>query len=185
MENVSILIYLKRKTNAKGECPIYLRVTVDGKRRELSLNRSIDPSRWDQNKQRSKANSEVILTLNKKLVSIENNINLSSQELVNGQIRVTIESLMNKYTGVNEKTHRLIEVFEYENKRIKKLVAPGRYKKYAAVLNNEKKYLGHQYKLTDIDIKNIDYEFVTNFDYFLRTEGKFSDSNYAKLTLTL
>jgi integrase len=179
MENVSILMYLKRRANAKGEFPIYLRVTVDGKRRELSLNRSIEPSLWDQNKQRGKGKSEAISTLNKKLVSIENNINLSSQELVNGQKKVTIESLMNKYTGVNAKTHTLIEVFEYENKRIKKLVAPGTYKKYAAVLNNVKKYLGHQYKLTDIDIKNIDYEFVTNFDYFLRTEGKVSDNNHA------
>jgi site-specific recombinase XerD len=179
MENVSILMYLKSRKNAKGESQIYMRVTVDGKRRELSLNRSIDPSRWDQNKQRGKGNSEAILTLNKKLVSIENNINLSSQELVNGHVKVNIESLMNKYTGVNEKTHTLVEVFEYENKRIKKLVEPGTYKKYVAVLNNVKKYLMHQYKVTDINIKNIDFQFVTDFDYFLRTEGKVSDNNHA------
>lgn len=179
MENVSILMYLKRRANAKGEFPIYLRVTVDGKRRELSLNRSIAPSLWDQNKQRGKGKSEAISTLNKKLVSIENNINLSSQELVKGQIRVTIESLMNKYTGVNEKTHTLMEVFEYENKRIKKLVEPGTYKKYVAVLNNVKRYLMHQYKVTDIDVKDIDFQFVTDFDYFLRTEGKVSNNNHA------
>jgi hypothetical protein len=32
------------------------------------------------------------------------------------------------------KTHNLIEVFEYENKRIKKLVAPGTYKKVCCSL---------------------------------------------------
>jgi integrase len=179
MENVSILMYLKSRKNAKGESQIYLRVTVDGKRREVSLSRSIDPSRWDQNKQRGKGNSEAITRLNKMLVSVENNIYLAEQELVNGHIKVTIESLMNKYTGVEVKTHNLIEVFEYENKRIKKLVAPGTYKKYVAVLRNVKRYLVHQYNLTDIDVKSIDYEFINNFDYFLRTEGKVSDNNHA------
>ena len=179
MENVSILMYLRSRKNIKGDSQIYMRVTVDGKRRELSLNRTIDPSRWDQNKQRGKGNSEPILTLNKKLVSIENSINLSSQELVNGHIKVTIESLMNKYTGVEVKVHMLVEVFENENKRIKKLVELGTYKKYVAVLNNVKKYLMHQYKVTDTDIKNIDFQFVTDFDYFLRTEGKVSDNNHA------
>ncbi|CAM3978193.1 site-specific integrase [Flavobacterium weaverense] len=170
MKNVSILMYLKCRKNAKGESPIYLRVTVDGKRREVSLNESIDSSRWDQNKQRGRGNSETIAILNRRLVSIENNINLISQELVNGGVRVTIESLMNKYTGAEVKTHNLVEVFEYENKRIMKLVKPGTYSKYVAVLNNLKKYLLHQYKLTDLDIKRVDFQFVTDFDYYLRSE---------------
>jgi hypothetical protein len=36
MENVSILMYLKSRKNAKGESQVYPRVTVDGKRRELA-----------------------------------------------------------------------------------------------------------------------------------------------------
>lgn len=182
MENVSILMYLKSRKIANGESPIYLRVTVDGKRKELSLNKSIDPSRWDQKRQRGKGNSEAILTLNKKLVSVENSINLLSQELVNGRIRVTIESLMNKYVGAEVKIHNLIEVFEYENKRIKKLVELGTYNKYVAVLNNVKKYLVHQYNMSDIDIKNIDFQFVTDFDYYLRSEVGCAN-NYAIRTV--
>jgi integrase len=116
------------------------------------------------------------------LVSVENNIYLAEQELANGHVKVTIESLMNKYTGVNEKTHNLIEVFEYENKRIKKLIEPGTYSKYVAVLNNVKKYLVHQYNLPDIDIKNIDFQFVTDFDYYLRTEVGCAN-NYAIRTI--
>lgn len=185
MENVSILVYLKSRKNSKGESQIYLRLTVDGKRKETSLNRSIDPNRWDKNKQRGKGNTEAIATLNKKLVSVENNINLAEQALVNNHIRVTVESLMNKYTGVKEKIHTLIEVFEYENKRIKRLVEPGTYKKYEAVLNNVKKYLVFQYKLRDIDIKSIDYQFVTDFDYYLRSERKIANNSAIRIVKTL
>lgn len=170
MENVSILMYLKSRKTANGESPIYLRVTVDGKRKEVSLKKSIDPSRWDQNKQRGKGNSEAIAILNRRLVSVENSINLAAQELVSKHIKVSIESLMNKYTGAEVKTHTLIEVFEYEYKRKKKGVALGTSKKYFTVLNNIKKYLVHQYNVTDVDIKSIDYEFVTDFDYYLRSE---------------
>ncbi|MFV8335945.1 site-specific integrase [Flavobacterium sp. RSP29] len=182
MENLSILKYLKSRENVKGESQIYLRVTVDGKRRELSLSRSIDPRLWDQNKQRGKGTSEVIMRLNKMLVSVENNIYLAEQELVNAHVKVTVESLMNKYTGAEVKVHTLIEVFEYENKRIKKLVEPGTYSKYVAVLNNVKKYLAHQYNLPDIDIKNIDFQFVTDFDYYLRSEVGCAN-NYAIRTV--
>jgi integrase len=122
------------------------------------------------------------MRLNKMLVSVENNIYLAEQELVNAHVKVTVESLMNKYTGAEVKVHTLIEVFEYENKRIKKLVEPGTYSKYVAVLNNVKKYLAHQYNLPDIDIKNIDFQFVTDFDYYLRSEVGCAN-NYAVRTI--
>jgi len=185
MRNLTILIYLKNRMNSKGEKPIYLRVTVDGKRKETSLNRSVAPKKWDQNKQRLKGNTEEVKILNKFLVSVEREINLSEQALVNNNIIVTIETLMNKYGGVEEKIHTLLEVFEYENKRIKRLVEAGTYKKYVTVLNHVKSYLTHQYKLTDIDIKKIDYQFVTDFDYYLRTEKNIANNSTIRIVNTL
>ena len=185
MKNVAILMYLKSRKNSKGEFQIYLRLTVDGKRKEVSLNRSIDPSKWDKNKQRGKGNSEAILSLNKYLVSIENKVNLSEQELINKHIRVTVDSLMNQYTGIQNKAHYLIEVFKYENSRTKMLVEAGTYKKYEAVLNHIERYLLHQYKLTDIDVKQIDFQFVTDFDYYLRSERKIAKNSTVRIVTTL
>jgi hypothetical protein len=94
-------------------------MTVDGKRRELSLSK-YRPESWDQNKQRGQLRGNHQVKQN----ACVGRIYLAEQELVNGHIKVTIESLMNKYTGVEVKTHTY-RVFEYENKRIKKLVALG------------------------------------------------------------
>jgi hypothetical protein len=42
------LFYLKKLRNyVKGEILIYLRITVDGLPRELSVKRSCDPHRWN------------------------------------------------------------------------------------------------------------------------------------------
>jgi len=183
MKNVTILMYLKSRMNSKGEYPIYLRVTVDGKRKEMSLNRSIAAKRWGKN--RGKGSSEEIKILNKYLLSVEHRINEMEHELVNNSIRVTIESLMNRYNGVEEKTHMLIEVFKYENKRIKRLVEQGTYKKYVTVLNHIEKYLEHQYKSSDIDIKKIDHQFVTDFDYYLRTEKNIANNSTIRIVNTL
>jgi len=185
MKNLAILVYLKSRKNAKRESPIYLRVTVDGKRIEKSLNRSIDSKRWDNSKKEGKGNTEEIRGLNQFLLSVKHNILMAGQELVNNNVSVTVETLMNKYNGVEEKTHTLIEVIEYENKRIKRLVEVGTYKKYVTVLGHVKKYLKHQYNLTDIDIKKIDYQFVTDFDYYLRTEKSIANNSTIRVVNTL
>jgi hypothetical protein len=122
MKNLTTLIYLKSRTNSKEESPIYLRVTVDGKRKEISLKKSITLKSWDKKKQRGKGNSEAIKVLNKYLRSIEVKIDQTEQELISAGKRVTIELLMNKYLGVDNKNHTLIEVIESGNKRKKMLI---------------------------------------------------------------
>ena len=46
-QTFSLLFYVKKaKENAKGECPIYLRITIDGKATEISAKRTIKLSQW-------------------------------------------------------------------------------------------------------------------------------------------
>jgi integrase len=180
MKNLAILVYLKSRKNAKRESPIYLRVTVDGKRIEKSLNRSIDAKKWNKNKQRGKGNTEPIRELNQFLNSVEHDIFMKRQELFNNKVDVNVESLMNAYLGVKNR-HTLVEIIEYENKRHKKLVRESTYKKQVTVLNHVKRYLKYQYKITDIDIKQVDYQFVTDFDYYLRTEKNISNNSTIRI----
>ncbi len=74
MKNLTILIYLKSRKNSIGEHPIYLRLTVNGKRKETSLNRSISFSRWDKHKQCGKGRTEDVLSLNKFINSAKNDM---------------------------------------------------------------------------------------------------------------
>ncbi len=185
MKNVTILIYLKGRKNLKGENPIYIRITVDGMRKEKSLNRSIDPKKWDKNKQRGKGRTEEIRRLNEFLSSEIESIYSKRQELIYEEKNVTVETLMNLYSGIGEKSRNLIETIENENKRIKKLLECSTYKKYISLFNHVKKYLLFQYKVSDISLKIIDYEFVINFDYYLRTEKNIGNNATVKYVTTL
>ena len=82
---------------------------------------------------------------------------INSFNLINNNVSVTVETLMNKYLGVTDKNHYLIEVIEHWNERKKLLIEQSTYKHYVAALKHVKNYLKHQYKVTDIDIKQVDY----------------------------
>jgi len=63
--NFSLLFYLKKPKNyAKGGAPIYLRITVDGKRAELSASRKCEPTLWNTKKGHVTGNKEEAKILN-------------------------------------------------------------------------------------------------------------------------
>ena len=62
---LNVLFSLKRsKINKAGMVPVYLRITVNGERSELSVNRNIAPKRWDARLQREVGRSESARALN-------------------------------------------------------------------------------------------------------------------------
>jgi hypothetical protein len=47
-QRFSVLIWAdKRKTDAKGNVPLYARITYLGKRAEISMGRKVDPKKWN------------------------------------------------------------------------------------------------------------------------------------------
>ena len=64
-QTFSFLIYVKKsKENANGECPIYLRITIDGQATEISVKRTVKPSQWNAKGQKVSGNTEAVKMLN-------------------------------------------------------------------------------------------------------------------------
>ena len=58
-KSFGLLFYLKKPKNyVKGEVPIYLRITVDGIPKELSIKRTCDPDRWNSHAGRASGTKE-------------------------------------------------------------------------------------------------------------------------------
>lgn len=185
MKNLNILFYLKSRENSKGEHQIHLRLTVNGIRKENSLNRSISASRWDKHKQCGKGRTEDILILNKLLISAKQNLYQKQQEMIYNDDEITAETLMNKYLGIGEKVKYLIQVIKEDNQRTKNLVKGGTYRKYLALLTHVEEFLTFQYNVSDLNIKKLDYQFVENFDYYLRTEKSIGNNTTVRYVKTL
>ena len=79
-----LFFYLKKtRVNKKGEVPIYFRITVNGVRTALSLQKSVKLNLWDTNLGLVKANTQYAKNINREIKLVEGKIleysnNLSS-----------------------------------------------------------------------------------------------------------
>lgn len=181
----NLLYYLKKaKVNSLGEVPIYLRITIDGKITEISTKRTIQPSKWNSKSQKSSGSTEESKSLNFYLKSFEQKVYDAYHQLMKDKSKVTTEALKNKLLGKGEVTRTLISIFEDHNERMDKLVgkefAQGTLTRYKTCLKHTKEFLKWKYSISDIDIKEIDYTFLNDFEFYLRTEKSCGNNSAVK-----
>jgi site-specific recombinase XerD len=171
---VSILFYAKRaKASVNGLVPIYTRITINGKRIELSTNRFVEMSKWSTEAGKMKGNSEEARSINSHLDMLRIQIIYMQMELVHKKIPVNTETLKSKILGVDERARMLIPIFQDHNNKIKELVgkeyAPGTLERYKTSLSHTIEFLQWKYKVSDIEINKIDHAFVTDYEFWLRS----------------
>ena len=182
---VSILFYIKRaKINVNGVCPIYTRVTINSKRFEFSTNKFISPDKWSTEGAKVKGNSEDARSINNQLDIIKNQIMDAEKRLYKKEILINSENLRNELFGIKERERLLIPIFTEHNRKIKELVgseyAPGTLERYETSLKHTKDFLQWKYRVSDIDIEKIDHAFITEYEFYLRSERKCANNTAVK-----
>ncbi|WP_236581834.1 Arm DNA-binding domain-containing protein [Sphingobacterium spiritivorum] len=82
VDTFGITFYLRRyKANQDGAVPIYLRITVNGKRVDISVKRTIEEKNWNSKKGLAKGSREEIVKLNNHLEKLRSSIVECYQEL--------------------------------------------------------------------------------------------------------
>ncbi|GEN73667.1 site-specific integrase [Chryseobacterium lathyri] len=187
---ISVLFYAKKSKAKSNLCvPVYLRITVNGKRAEFSTGKTVDASKWSPEMSRLKGNSEEARTINKyfdvlssKILEIERNLVLSSESFDATDVK-------NLLTGKQDTERYLIPIFQEHNNRMEKLIgkeyALATLKNYKTCLSHLKKFLWNFFKKSDINIKKIEPAFLNDFDFFLRTVAKCNNNSTVKHTKNL
>ena len=171
---VSTLFYAKKaKAAANGLIPIYMRITINGKRIELSTNRFIEISKWSTEAGKMKGTSEEARSINNHLELLKNQIRDAEMELIYKKITITTEIFKSKLLGVDERARMLVPIFQDHNNKIKELVgkeyAPGTLERYTTSLKHTIEFMQWKYNVSDIDITKIDHAFVTDYEFWLRS----------------
>jgi hypothetical protein len=111
--NFSLLFYLKKPKNyTDGPVPIYLRITVAGKRAETTTARSCDPLQWNSKAGRLKGTKKSSRTFNAYLDQLQTMVYDAHQSLTEQKTTITAERLKNKFTGKAESARMILDVFK-------------------------------------------------------------------------
>ncbi|MCB0744499.1 MAG: site-specific integrase [Ignavibacteriae bacterium] len=171
----SILFYPKRNDiDKEGKVPVYMRITYGGKRSELSIKQKIKLGLWNVGAGKAKGFSLESKQLNRLLDAIRGKMYEHYRNMIEQRKEITAVSLKNAYLGIAEKNIMLVEVFANHNDQVKQLIgrefALNTYKRYETALKHIKEFLKHQYRVEDYPLKKINHEFITGFEFYLKSK---------------
>tara|TARA_Y100000385_G_C13088168_1_gene637399 strand:- start:1211 stop:2431 length:1221 start_codon:yes stop_codon:yes gene_type:complete len=173
-QTFTVLFYLKKsKINSKDKAPIYARVTVNGKRSEMSIKQFVDPIKWCNYKQRLSGSTYQVKTINKSIDLVVNKINEIHNILIQNNKLVSAKAITNQYLGRDQLGKTLIEVFNYHNERMRLGIglkfAKSTFVKYNTTYNHLKEFIKHEYNVSDILLLELNHAFISSFEHFLTT----------------
>ena len=171
---ITLHFYAKStKANAAGLLPIYVRLTVDGKRLEFSTKKFVEQSKWSSELSKMRGTTEEARSINSYLDMMKSKVFDAQMELMHRNEALTIDNFKEKLLGLEQRSRMLIPIFQDHNNKIKELVgkeyAPGTLERYKTSLSHTVEFLQWKYKVSDIEITKIDHAFITDYEFWLRS----------------
>jgi site-specific recombinase XerD len=159
---------LRVNRGKNGKAAIYVRIVVNKTRSEIALKKSVSFDEWNSTKGMAKPKSQDLKILNSYLEEVRGKLSSSYQEFILNRKLVTAEAVKNKYLGIEEQQNTLSSLMDYHNTNMKEVLAQGTLKNYFTTVKYLKEFLLKKYHKKDIYLSELSYEFLTNFEYFLR-----------------
>lgn len=174
---LSYLIRLNKSKN--GLAPIYCRINIAGQRAEISLKKYISPDKWmTAGGGRAIGNSVEARVVNLAIEQLNAKIHYHYNQLQASGQKVTAAKIKNLVLELAEKKYTLLEAFKHHNKKMLEVVGIdvelGTYKKFETVQEKITRFLKSYYHVSDIELDDLKFKFVTDFEHFMKTQDKVS-----------
>jgi hypothetical protein len=137
----TVLFWILKTRETNGHCPLFARVTINGKRSEISLQREIPTESWDSRAQLIIGRNTEAKELNNYLAIVKAKILSCHAKLEARGITPTAEDIKNEFNGVVQRPRMLVEIVEQHNKDIKSLIGKGYAKATYVKYETTKKHL--------------------------------------------
>ncbi|WP_282123344.1 site-specific integrase [Algibacter mikhailovii] len=164
----SILFWIQQSRIKNGQCKIYARITVNGRRANLSLKYTVEPKLWDSSKSKVKGNSAKSREINQYLDQVKSGIFNSFKDLQYEGKLITAPLIKARYLGLDLETHTLSELIQFYNDDSKSKISSRTYGYYLTTQKYIVEYISTKYKSTDLHLQQLDFKFITGFEAFLR-----------------
>ena len=180
--------YLLRGDRVKSHdlCPLYVRFILDQKRVQLSTGIRITKKDWDESKQLLKAKASGASVYNSKILKITTDLHDIYNQLLSLGKEFDVFDIKNRYLGENN-SRGLLYTFDYYLETIENNLGKGyAYKTlehYRCSRKKVGKFLNDVLKKKDVSLHDIDFQFLNEFDSYLKKTYKIHQNtawNYHK-----
>lgn len=177
-KSFGLLFHLKKENKVHdGQLSVYIRITVDGSYCEMSTKRKCSFNSWNAMAGRMNGKSGNAKAFNAYLDTIQQKVFEAKRKLIETDKELTAENIKNLLLGKDtRKKYMLLEVFGYHNDQMAALVnlqyAPGTLERYKTSYKHTASFLKWKYKVTDVDIDNLNYEFIAEYAFWLKSVRK-------------
>lgn len=184
-KSFGLLFFLKKTDSSDGlKRKLYGRITINGISKEFSTKRTWFKDRWDQNSNRAIGSKEDSKAINHFIDALVSKVYEAKRMLIANGDDITTEKLFNILFGKTDDRKFILQIFREENEKMKKLegidYATGTIKRFETSLSHTKEFIKWKYNSDDIELRKLDYEFVKDYDYWLKTVRNCSQNTASK-----
>ena len=180
-----ITFFLKSSTKGTKERYVYLRITVDGVPKETSTKRKWEVDRWSQRTERATGSREDAKVLNFFLDALHMKVQQFKSELLLAGHSITAQKIMDFVMGKNVSKAKVVQEFQKHNDELLALVEKGEYAigthvRFEIAKKHVKDYLRYKYNVEDMDFHELNFEFVKDYEFYLKTVKNISHNTAVK-----
>ncbi len=184
-KSLGVTFFLKTPEKKENLRVVYLRVTVDGIPKEISTKRKWDVTRWSQKAERANGSKEDAKSLNYFLDSLFNRVLNYRTELINSDQTITSQKIIDFVKGKNVSKVKVLEEFQAHNDEMSALVKKGEYaygtfERYTTARSHVAEFIKYKYSREDLEFRELNYEFVKDYELYLKTVRNCSNNTALK-----
>lgn len=179
-----LIFFLKASRNESNIRIVYFRITVDGIPKEASTRRKWDSERWNQKTERATGTKEDAKSLNFFLDSLTAKIHEIKSEIMYSGKPITSHKIMDHVMGRITPRARVLEEFQKHNDEMKALIGNGytdaTLERFNITKNHVTAFIKSKYNTGDLEFADLNFEFIKDFEFYLRTVRKCANNTTLK-----
>jgi site-specific recombinase XerD len=165
--NFTLSFWVNATRIKNNQVSVYGRITVNGKRANISLQRKVILSEWDSKKGRAKGNKQESRLLNRYLDQVKNRVYVAYDELIKEKTFICSQSIKARFLGEDNEEYSLLTLIDYHNTQMSESLTYGTLKNYFTTQKYIKLFLLNK-KAQDIYLSQLTFRFLVDFEKFLR-----------------
>lgn len=168
-QTFAISFFTRKKKSQPELAILFTRITVNGKKLEISLKRTIPVQKWNQPSCKMMGSSPESFQINKKINETRAQLFKIHDTLQKEDKVITVDLVKSRFLGTDQEHKTLQELITYHNTNVGKVLRYGTLKNYTTTATYLMDYLKAEHQTSDIYLKHIDYQFTLGFESYLRT----------------